>query len=81
MTGVLSPTQLLPDCVLVLFIVVLCLVPNVISVSCVHTRFYVVVFVLYILSYYCLYVLSPCYGVRYQFRKQNNVRFVVISDV
>ena len=35
------------------------LVPNVIIVSCVRARFYVVGFELYILSYYCLYVLSP----------------------
>ena len=40
----------------------------VIFVSCVHSRFLVVVFVLYILSYYCLYVLSPCYGIRCNFR-------------
>jgi hypothetical protein len=33
-------------------------------------RFYVVVFVLYILSYYYLYVLSPCSGVRYNFRNK-----------
>jgi hypothetical protein len=43
-------------------------VPYVIFVSCVRSRFLVVVFVLYILSYYCLYVLSPCYGVRCDFR-------------
>ena len=46
------------------------LVPNVISVSCVRARCYVVWFVLYILFYYCLYVLSPCCGVRYNFRKR-----------
>jgi hypothetical protein len=77
----LSPTRLLSDCVVVLYIFVRCLVPNVINVSCVHTRFYVVVFVLYILSYYYIYVLSPCYGVLYDFRKQNYVMFVVISDI
>jgi hypothetical protein len=76
-----SPTKLLPDSVFVLFIFVLCLVPNVINVSCVHTQFSLVVSVLYILSYYYLYVLSHCFGVRYDFRKQNYVRFVVISDV
>jgi hypothetical protein len=43
-------------------------VPYVNFVSCVRSRFLVVVFVLYILSYYCLYVLSPCYGVRCDFR-------------
>jgi len=31
-------------------------------------RFYIVVFVLYMFSYYYLYVLSQCYGVRYNFR-------------
>ena len=46
------------------------LVPDVISVSCVRARCYVVWFVLYILFYYCLYVLSPCCGVRYNFRKR-----------
>ena len=46
------------------------LVPNVISVSSVRARFYVVGFALYILFYYCLYVLSPCCGVRYNFRKR-----------
>jgi hypothetical protein len=46
------------------------LAPNAISVSCVRARFYVVGFVLYILSYYCLYVLSPCCDVRYNFRKR-----------
>jgi hypothetical protein len=39
------------------------LVPNVISVSCVRARFYVVGFVLHISSYYYLYVLSSCYVV------------------
>ena len=77
----LSPTRLLSDCVFVLYIFVRCLVPNVINVSCVHTPFCVVVFVLYILSYYYIYVLSPCYGVLYDFRKQNYVIFVVISDI
>ena len=46
------------------------LVPYVISVSCVCARFYVVGFVLYIVSYYCLYVLSLYCGVRYNFRKR-----------
>ena len=46
------------------------LVPNVISLSCVRARFYVVGFVLYILFYYYLYFLSPCCGVRYNFRKR-----------
>ena len=46
------------------------LVPKIISVSCIRARFYVVGFLLYTLSYYCLYVLSPCCGVRYNFRKR-----------
>jgi hypothetical protein len=46
------------------------LVPNVISVSYVRARCYVVGFVLYILFYYCLYVLSSCCDVRYNFRKR-----------
>ena len=41
-----------------LYIFVLCFLPNVINVSCVHTRIYLVVFVMYILSYCYLYVLS-----------------------
>ena len=46
------------------------LVPNVISVSCVRAPFYVVGFVLYILSYYYLYVLSLYCGIGYNFRKR-----------
>ena len=42
--------------------------PYVVFASCVRFRFLVLVFVLYFLSYYCLYVLSPCYGVRCDFR-------------
>ena len=55
-----SPTRFLTDCVVLfpLYIFVLCLLPNVINVSCVHTRIYLVVFVMYILSYCYLYVLS-----------------------
>ena len=68
----LSPTIFLPECVVLfaLFFCVPCLLPNVSSVSCVRMRFYVVVFLLYILSYYYLYVLSPCSGVRYNFRNK-----------
>ena len=68
----LSPTRLLPDCVVLfaLFFCVLCLLPNVSSFSCVRMRFYVVGFLLYILSYCYLYVLSPFYGVRYNFRNK-----------
>ena len=46
------------------------LVPYIISVSYVRARVYVVGFVLYIVSYYCLYVLSLYCGVRYNFRKR-----------
>ena len=46
------------------------LVPNVISDSCVLAQFNAVGFVLYILSYYYLYFLCPCCGVRYNFRKR-----------
>ena len=64
-------------CLFVLFIYF----SDVIFVSCDCTRFILVGFVLYILSYYCLSVLNPCNGVRYNFRKVFTVWLVFISVI